>query len=156
MFGFLRPAAGDVAYRQIYAGLCAAQHRQAGLRTLPMLSYEAVFMYQMAVDCCPCEAIDCCYGDNCWPDKRKKTHSVANQPAGGDEAIGVVEAGGSGPSSIGRAVGALRPFGVLEVDGQRHPARSASGFIEDGAEVVVTGGESFGLVVQSRDDSDSA
>ena len=76
--------------------------------------------------------------------------------SGRGEAIGVVEAGGSVPSSIGRAIGALRPFGVVEVDDQRHPARSASGFIEDGAEVVVTGRESFGLVIQSRDDSDSA
>ncbi|MCA9164177.1 MAG: hypothetical protein KDA62_14410, partial [Planctomycetales bacterium] len=56
MFGFLRPAAGDVPYRQIYAGLCAAQHRQAGLRTLPMLSYEAVFLYQLAVDAGVCAA----------------------------------------------------------------------------------------------------
>ena len=50
MFGFLRGARDNRAYRQIYAGCCGFQHAWMGLETLPLLSYEAVFLYLIAVD----------------------------------------------------------------------------------------------------------
>ncbi|WP_425395792.1 DUF5685 family protein [Aeoliella sp.] len=58
MFGFLQPRRGDVTYRQLYAGCCAFQHRQFGIETLPLLSYEAVFLYALAVDLGCCELPD--------------------------------------------------------------------------------------------------
>ena len=50
MFGFLRPETSEFDYRRIYAGCCSFQHRKYGLETLPFLSYEAVFLYVLAVD----------------------------------------------------------------------------------------------------------
>lgn len=55
MFGFLQPHRGDVTYRRLYAGCCAYQHRRFGVETLPMLSYEGVFLYALAVDCGSCD-----------------------------------------------------------------------------------------------------
>ena len=50
MFGFLNPRPHTAAYRRIYARLCQHQHRQYGLWSLAFHSYEAVFLYQCAVD----------------------------------------------------------------------------------------------------------
>ncbi len=50
MFGFLRPAQHDLAYRQLYARCCQHQRQVAGLSSLPLLSYEAVFLYALAMD----------------------------------------------------------------------------------------------------------
>lgn len=64
VFGFLQPQRSDVVYRQLYAGCCAFQHRRFGIETLPLLSYEAVFLYALAVDagCCdlPDEGVATC------------------------------------------------------------------------------------------------
>lgn len=48
----------------------------------------------------------------------------------------------------GRAVGPLRPTGKIRVDGETFEARSEGAYIEAGAEVVVVGKTSFGLVVR--------
>jgi hypothetical protein len=48
---------------------------------------------------------------------------------------------------LGRAVGPLRPSGQVQVGGQLYAARSQAGWVEDGAEVRVIGGDAFGLLV---------
>jgi hypothetical protein len=50
MFGFLRPSCAGLAYRQAYARCCMRQHLDYGVAALPFLSYEAVFLYVLAVD----------------------------------------------------------------------------------------------------------
>ncbi len=50
MFGMLRPARATLAYRSTYARCCQHLRRVAGLSALPVLSYEAVLLYQVAVD----------------------------------------------------------------------------------------------------------
>lgn len=50
MFGFLRPENRLSEWRQSYARICQTQRRMFGLTSLPFLSYEATFLYQMAVD----------------------------------------------------------------------------------------------------------
>jgi len=51
MFGFLRGNRSDRTYRQVYAGCCSFQQREFGVASLPFLSYEATFLYLLAVDC---------------------------------------------------------------------------------------------------------
>lgn len=48
----------------------------------------------------------------------------------------------------GIAVTALRPQGLVRIGSARHDARSERGYIETGAEIVVTGGDNTGLVVR--------
>lgn len=55
MFGFLRLSASNSSndwrkYRQTYASLCSWQRQTFGLRASILISYEAVFLYQLAVD----------------------------------------------------------------------------------------------------------
>lgn len=50
MFGFLRGEKGDRAYRQVYATCCAEQQFEFGLRSLPFVSYEAIFLRLFALD----------------------------------------------------------------------------------------------------------
>jgi hypothetical protein len=50
MFGMLRPARATLSYRTTYARCCQHHRRVAGLSALPFLSYEAVLLYQTAVD----------------------------------------------------------------------------------------------------------
>jgi len=50
MFGFLRPRPQSDDYRRAYARLCVHQRQRLGLRSLPFHSYEAVFLYQLALD----------------------------------------------------------------------------------------------------------
>lgn len=50
MFGFLKPRCGDIAYRQIYAKFCAGFHETFGRITSPLLSYEANFLYALAIE----------------------------------------------------------------------------------------------------------
>ena len=50
MFGFLNPRPHTPAYRQAYARLCQNQRANFGVRSLPFHSYEAVFLYQVALD----------------------------------------------------------------------------------------------------------
>ncbi|MFO0999344.1 MAG: DUF5685 family protein [Planctomycetaceae bacterium] len=50
MFGFLKPTGRISAWRQSYARVCQTQRRLFGLTSLPFLSYEATFLYQLAVD----------------------------------------------------------------------------------------------------------
>ena len=50
MFGFLRGNRSDLTYRQIYAGCCSFQQREYGIASLAFLSYEATFLYLLAVD----------------------------------------------------------------------------------------------------------
>ncbi|MCA9167622.1 MAG: hypothetical protein KDB23_08135 [Planctomycetales bacterium] len=65
MFGFLRPPPHERPYRQIYAACCAYQRRSYGLESLAFHSYEAVFLYLLAVDAgvvsAPsADAVTCC------------------------------------------------------------------------------------------------
>lgn len=48
----------------------------------------------------------------------------------------------------GTAMTALRPQGLVRIDGARHDARAEHGYIETGSEVVVIGGDNTGLVVR--------
>jgi hypothetical protein len=50
MFGFLNPRPHSWAYRRAYARLCQHQRRSYGMLSLPFHSYEAVFLYQCALD----------------------------------------------------------------------------------------------------------
>lgn len=50
MFGFLKPTSRITQWRQSYARVCQTQRRLYGLTSLPFLSYEATFLYQLAVD----------------------------------------------------------------------------------------------------------
>jgi Family of unknown function (DUF5685) len=45
VFGFLNPATHSDAYRAAYSRCCQHQRVQHGLRSLPFLSYEAIFVY---------------------------------------------------------------------------------------------------------------
>jgi hypothetical protein len=45
MFGFLSTSSPSAGYRSAYARCCQFQRRHYGLRSLPVLSYEAVFLY---------------------------------------------------------------------------------------------------------------
>ncbi|MEZ6126061.1 MAG: DUF5685 family protein [Planctomycetaceae bacterium] len=65
MFGFLAPQHRIPEWRRSYARVCQVQRRMYGLRSLPFLSYEAVFLFQLAIDsglCPPLElsSPECC------------------------------------------------------------------------------------------------
>ncbi len=52
-------------YRQVYAGCCGFQHARFGITTLPLLSYESVFLYVLAMDAGLCSRpnradVTCC------------------------------------------------------------------------------------------------
>lgn len=50
MFGFLSPRPHPDSYRHAYARVCVHLRQAFGLRALPFHSYEAVFLYQLALD----------------------------------------------------------------------------------------------------------
>jgi len=50
MFGFLSPRPHSDSYRHAYARVCVHLRRASGVRALPFHSYEAVFLYQLALD----------------------------------------------------------------------------------------------------------
>lgn len=50
MFGFLAPQHSLPQWRQSYARICQHHRKLFGLTALPFLSYEAVFLYQLAID----------------------------------------------------------------------------------------------------------
>ena len=50
MFGFLSPKVHSRKYRNAYSRLCQFQHLHFGLRSLPFLSFEAVFLYICSLD----------------------------------------------------------------------------------------------------------
>lgn len=50
MFGFLAPRQRTLRWRQSYARICQHQRLMFGLTSLPFLSYEATFLYQLGVD----------------------------------------------------------------------------------------------------------
>lgn len=50
MFGFLGPESPTAAYRSVYSRCCQYQRKHYGLRSLPLLSYEAVFLYLLWLD----------------------------------------------------------------------------------------------------------
>ncbi len=50
MFGFLNPRPHTPDYRRAYARVCQHQRANFGVRSLPFHSYEAVFLYQLALD----------------------------------------------------------------------------------------------------------
>ncbi len=65
MFGFFRPSCRISGWLQSYARICQTQRRMFGLKTLQFLSYEATFLYQLAIDTAlipqlPAEAPECC------------------------------------------------------------------------------------------------
>ena len=59
MFGFLNPRPHSDDYRRAYARLCVHQRRRFGVRSSPFHSYEAVFLYQLALDAGAFIAFDC-------------------------------------------------------------------------------------------------
>ncbi len=63
MFGFLSPHPHSDDYRRAYARLCVHQRQRFGVCSLPFHSYEAVFLYQLALDA---GAVDA----GCLPDQR--------------------------------------------------------------------------------------
>jgi len=50
MFGFLKPSTPIREWRQSYARICQYQRELFGLTSLPFLSYEATFLYQLLID----------------------------------------------------------------------------------------------------------
>lgn len=50
MFGFLAPRQKIPKWRQSYARVCQHQRLLFGLTSLPFLSYEATFLYQLGID----------------------------------------------------------------------------------------------------------
>jgi hypothetical protein len=65
MFGFLSPRTRIPRWRQSYARVCQFQRRMFGVRSLPFLSYEATFLYQLLIDMqllppLPASAPECC------------------------------------------------------------------------------------------------
>lgn len=50
MFGFLAPRQKIPEWRRSYARVCQVQRHLFGLTSLPFLSYEATFLYQLAID----------------------------------------------------------------------------------------------------------
>ena len=50
MFGFLAPTFPISRWRQSYARICQTQRHLFGITSLPFLSYEATFLYQLMVD----------------------------------------------------------------------------------------------------------
>lgn len=50
MFGFLAPRQKISKWRQSYARVCQHQRTLFGLTSLPFLSYEATFLYQLGID----------------------------------------------------------------------------------------------------------
>lgn len=65
MFGFLAPGKRIPEWRRHYARVCQYQRKLFGLTSLPFLSYEATFLYQLAVDhglivALPETAAECC------------------------------------------------------------------------------------------------
>ncbi|QDU57258.1 DUF5685 family protein [Aeoliella mucimassa] len=75
MFGFMRGNRSDTTYRQVYAACCQAQRRHFGLTSLFFHSYEAIFLYLLAIDAQACDsppdtAVTCCRLRNrldSWP-----------------------------------------------------------------------------------------
>ncbi|MEM7311757.1 MAG: DUF5685 family protein [Planctomycetota bacterium] len=59
MFGFLKGPPRDREYRQAYARCCAFLHLEYGVRTMPVLSYESVFMYLLMQDLGVVRKFDC-------------------------------------------------------------------------------------------------
>jgi membrane-bound serine protease (ClpP class) len=77
----------------------------------------------------------------------KATVSSVAQKAGGGSEIET-------DSLVGRrgtVMTALRPAGLVEIDGRRYEAKVAIGVIDPGAAVVVTGHEDFALTVERAD-----
>lgn len=77
MFGFLSPLRPARKWRQSYARVCQYQHRLFGITSLPFLSYEATFLYQLAVDFrlipeLPEDVVTCC--------RLRKMRQVEKQP----------------------------------------------------------------------------
>jgi len=65
MFGFLSPRPHSDRYRHAYARVCVHLRRAFGVRALPFHSYEAVFLYQLALDAgafpvAAMPAVQCC------------------------------------------------------------------------------------------------
>ena len=65
MFGFLAPERRIQKWRQSYARVCQFQRQLYGLTSLPFLSYEAAFLYRLAIDLellpeLPESAAECC------------------------------------------------------------------------------------------------
>ena len=83
MFGFLRPSPQSNDYRRSYARLCVHQRQRLGIRSLPFHSYEAVFLYQLALDA---GAVDA----GCLPIQRCcKLGGRANVAVAGDAEVGM-------------------------------------------------------------------
>ena len=83
MFGFLRPSAQSDDYRRVYARLCVHQRQRLGIRSLPFHSYEAVFLYQLALDA---GAVDA----SCLPNQRCcKLGGRSNVAVAGDAQVGM-------------------------------------------------------------------
>ena len=73
MFGYLRGSPSDRTYRQIYAWCCSSGRVVNGYRSLPLVSYEAVFAAALAIDAGLApgpdnNAVTCC--------KTRKRHSA--------------------------------------------------------------------------------
>src|SRR4051794_23108468 len=50
MFGLMKPPADDLAYRSAYSRCCQFQRSFYGTLSLPLLSYDSVFLYLCGLD----------------------------------------------------------------------------------------------------------
>ena len=90
-----------------------------------------------AACCCP---VDCCCDEArlCCESREEKRSGSASDAAG----VGLV-------GLTGRTLTPLRPSGVVELAGERRPARSRGDFIEAGVPVVVTAAGAYGVEVRA-------
>ena len=82
MFGFLKPSLNDRQYRQVYAAYCAFQRREYGVCSTLFISYEAIFLYLMAIELHVCEPPDaatptCCKLQSDSTNRWNLDHEVA-------------------------------------------------------------------------------
>ena len=93
MFGFLSPSQRLPEWRRSYARVCQYQRKLFGLTSLPFLSYEAVFLYQVAVDLGLISALDAT-APTCCRLRRLPKETLADERVGRyAAAFGVVLAG---------------------------------------------------------------
>ena len=50
MFGLMTPPVQDLNYRSVYSRCCQFQRRYYGIISLPLLSYDAIFLYLCSID----------------------------------------------------------------------------------------------------------
>ncbi len=94
MFGFLAPQKRIPEYRRSYARVCQYQRRLFGITSLPFLSFEAAFLYQLASDFGLISTLPEAAPECCRLRRIPKSDSLNDEPVGSfAAAFGVMLAG---------------------------------------------------------------